>query len=100
MFLYSQEEFKINFVHKDVLKNKKKNMEKINYDKLLQHDIRRNKHFTTIERPGPSKHFDIERLLLILKDFKYFVRITEDIPRNQTEHYSTFFEKNALPSFV
>ena len=90
MFLYSQEEFKINFVHKDVLKNKKKNMEKINYDKL-QHDIRRNKHFTMIERPGPSKHFDIETLLSISKDFQYFVPITEDIPRNQTEHFSTIF---------
>ena len=41
MFLYSQEEFKINF--KDILKNKKKNMELMNYDKLLQHDTTRNK---------------------------------------------------------
>ena len=30
-------------------------MEQINYDKL-QYDITRNKHFTMIERPGPSKH--------------------------------------------
>ena len=30
-------------------------MEQINYDKL-QYDITRNKHFTMIERSGPSKH--------------------------------------------
>ena len=30
-------------------------MEQINYDKL-HYDITRNKHFTMIERPGPSKH--------------------------------------------
>ena len=30
-------------------------MEQINYDKL-QMDITRNKHFTMIERTGPSKH--------------------------------------------
>ena len=31
-------------------------MEQINYDKL-QYVITRNKHFTMIERPVPSKHF-------------------------------------------
>ena len=30
-------------------------MEQINYDKL-QYDTTKNKHFTMIERPGPSKH--------------------------------------------
>ena len=30
-------------------------MEQINYDKL-QYDIKRNKYFTMIERPGPNKH--------------------------------------------
>ena len=30
-------------------------MGQINYDKL-QYDITRNKHFTMIERPRPSKH--------------------------------------------
>ena len=35
-------------------------MEQINYHKL-QYDITRNKHFTVIERPGPT--FDIERCL-------------------------------------
>ena len=30
-------------------------MEQISYDKT-QYDIARNKHFTMIERPGPSKH--------------------------------------------
>ena len=29
-------------------------MEQINYDKL-QYDITKNKHFTIIERPGPSR---------------------------------------------
>ena len=42
MFFYNQEEFKINF--KDILKNEKKNLELINYDKL-QHDITRNKRY-------------------------------------------------------
>ena len=55
MFLYSQEEFKINFVVKDVLKYKKKTTKEIKYDKL-RYDITRNKHFAMIERPGPSKH--------------------------------------------
>ena len=36
-------------------------MGQINYDKR-QYDITRNKHFTMIEQPGPSKH------LLTLKD--------------------------------
>ena len=40
---------------KDVLKNKKENMEQINYDKL-HYDLTGNKHFKMIERPGPSKH--------------------------------------------
>ena len=40
---------------KDVLKNKKKNMEQINYNKL-QYDTTRNKHFMMIEPPGPNKH--------------------------------------------
>ena len=30
-------------------------MKQISYDKT-QYDIARNKHFTMIERPGPSKH--------------------------------------------
>ena len=30
-------------------------MEQINYDKL-QYDITKDKHFTIIERPGPSTH--------------------------------------------
>ena len=30
-------------------------MEQINYDKL-HYDTRRNKHFTMIDCPGPSKH--------------------------------------------
>ena len=47
MFLYSQEEFKINLSLKDLLKNKKKNMDQVNYDKM-QYDITRNKHFTRI----------------------------------------------------
>ena len=38
MFLYSQEEFKINLSLKDLLKNKKKNMDQVNYDKM-QYDI-------------------------------------------------------------
>ena len=40
---------------KDILKNKKKNMEQKSYYKL-QYDITRNKHFTMIERPGSSEH--------------------------------------------
>ena len=44
-------------------------MEQINYDKL-QYDITRNKHFTMIERPGPSKH------LSTLKDrYRYQERL-------------------------
>ena len=42
-------------------------MEQINYDKL-QYDITRNKNFTMIERPGPSKHLSTGTLLEMLKN--------------------------------
>ena len=59
-------------------------MEQINYDKL-QYDTTKNKHFTMIERPGPSKH------LSTLKDCyrcQQRFQITENTPRNQTEPFS------------
>ena len=63
-------------------------MEQINYDKL-QYDITKNKHFTIIERPGQSRILRHRKIAInVNKDFKYFVRITENIPRNQTEHFS------------
>ena len=76
---------------KDILKNKKKNMEQINYYKL-QYDITRNKHFTMIARPGSSEHLStLKDAIDVNKDVKYFVWITEDIPRNQTEIFEKYF---------
>ena len=63
-------------------------MEQINYDKL-QYDITRNKYFTMIERPGPSKH------LSTLKD-RYRLRLQIlylDHRGHSQESDRTFFEK-------
>ena len=63
-------------------------MEQINYDKL-QYDITRNKYFTMIERPGPSKH------LSTLKD-RYRLRLQIlylDHRGHSQEFDRTFFEK-------
>ena len=63
-------------------------MEQINYDKL-QYDITRNKHFTMIERPGPSKH------LLTLKE-RYRLRpqvLYLDHRGHSQKSDRTFFEK-------
>ena len=53
------------------------NVEQINHDKL-QHDTTRNKHFSMIERPGPSKHLSIlkgryrcqQRLQMLYLDYR------------------------------
>ena len=76
---------RLTFSFKDVLKNKKKNIEQLNYDKL-QYDLTRNEHFTMIERPGPSKH------LSTLKDCCQCQQILQilylDITKNQNDRFS------------
>ena len=64
----------------------------IYYDKL-QYDITRNKDFMIMERPGPSKHLSTlkDSYRYVNKDFKYFVWITEDIPRTRLNIFREIF---------
>ena len=50
-----------------------------------------------IERPGPSKHLStLKDRYQCEKNFKYFVWITEDIPRDQTEHFSRNISRSLI----
>ena len=66
-------------------------MEQINCD-IVQHNTTRNKHFTMIERPGPSKH------LLTLKDCYWCQQRLQILPLDHRENPQetdwTFFEKS------
>ena len=65
-------------------------MEQINYDKL-QYDTTKNKHFTMIERPGPSKHLSTLKDCYRCQQRLQILRL--DHRGHPQEPDYTFFEK-------